>query len=85
MLPQYAFMAWTGTYLSHARYMPCPSRCNEVAMRCEAPVIQISACCCLPGPHIQPPHHSALHPPQSVSPTHHASFVYRDNKGEGHF
>ena len=51
----------------------------------EDPVIQISACCYLPGPHIQPPHHSALQPPQSASPAHHASFVYRDNNGEGHF
>jgi len=36
------------------------------------------------GPRIQPPHHSALQPPQSASPTHHSSFVYRDNNG-GHF
>ena len=51
------------SYLSYARYIPHPSRrCNEVAMQCEAPVIQISACCYLPGPHIQPPHHSALQP-----------------------
>ena len=71
--------------LSHARYMPRPSRrCNEVVRQCEAPVIQISACCYLPGPNIQPPHHSVLQHPQSASPAHHASFVYRDNNG-GHF
>ena len=60
-------------------HMPHPSRrCNEVAIQCEASVIQISACCYFPGPHIQPPHHSALRPPQSASTTHHAAFVYRD-------
>jgi hypothetical protein len=86
LFPPYAFMAWTGpfSHLSHARYMPRPS-CNEVAIQCEATVIRISASCFLPGPHIQPPHHSALQPPQSASPTHHASFVYRDNIGEGNF
>ena len=55
--------SWLGQglffYLSHARCMPCPSR-NEVAMQCEASVIQISASCYLLGPHIHPPHHSAL-------------------------
>jgi hypothetical protein len=72
----YVIIPWTGTisHLSHARYMPRPSR-NKVAMQFEAPVILISACCYLPDPHIQPPHHSALPP----------SFVYRDNNGEGHF
>ena len=62
------------SHLSHARYMPRPPR-NEVAMECEAPVIQISACCYLPSPHIQPPHHSGLQPPQSASPAHHGSFI----------
>lgn len=63
------------SHLSHARYMPRPPRRNEVAMQCEAPVIQISACCYLPSPHIQPPHHSGLQPPQSASPAHHGSFT----------
>jgi len=38
-----------------------------------------------PGPHIQQPHRSALLPPPYTSPTHHASCVYRDNNGVGHF
>jgi hypothetical protein len=50
-------------FFSYARYMPSPSRHNDVHIQCEAPVIQISACCYLPGPYIQPPHHSALQPP----------------------
>ena len=45
--------SWRGqglfSHRSHARYMPRPSRRNEVAMQCEAPVIQISACCYLPA------------------------------------
>jgi hypothetical protein len=60
------------SHLSYARYMQRPSR-NEVAKKCEAPVIQISACCYLPGLHIQPPHHSALQAPHSASPAHHVS------------
>ena len=55
-------------HLSHGRYMSRPSS-NEVAMQCEAPIIQISACCYLSGPHIQPPHHSALQPPLLARPT----------------
>jgi hypothetical protein len=49
-------------------HMPRPSRRNEVAMQCEAPVIQISAYY-LPGPHIRPPHHSAVQPPLLALPT----------------
>jgi len=59
--------------LSHARFMPRPSRYNEVVIYCEDPVIQSSACCYIPGPHIQPPHQSALQHPHSASPAHHAS------------
>jgi hypothetical protein len=79
-------MAWTGTFshLSHARYIPRPSR-NEFAMRCEASVIPSSACCYFPGPHIQPPHRSALQPPHSVSMAHHASLFIVINNGEGQF
>ena len=74
------------SHLSLACYMPRPSRRrNEVAMQCEAPIIQIFACCYLPGPHIQPPHHSTLQPPQSASPTHQTSFACRDNNREWHF
>jgi hypothetical protein len=65
--------SWRGQglfpHLSHARYMPRPLRRNDVAMKCEAPVIQISACGYLPGPHIQPPHHSALLPLLLARPT----------------
>ena len=74
------------SHLSHARYMPRPSTRNEVAMQCETPVIQSSACCYLPGPHIQPPHHSVLQPAHSASPAHHASlFIVITTMGKDSF
>ena len=78
--------SWCGQELFLIFHMRATFRAHHVMrLICSEAPVQMSACCYLPGPHIQRPHLSALQPPLSASPAHHASFVYRENGGHFKF
>ena len=86
LLPPYAFMPWTGTFPIF--YMRATCRAHHV--------MRLLCSVKLPSFKFLPADTSRVHtfsrhtallssPPQSASPTHYASFVYRNKNGDRHF
>jgi len=89
ILPPYAFMPWTGTFF-FIFHMRATYRVHHVVVLmflCSVKLPRFKFLPAAPSPVHTFSRHTALlpRPPLSASPTHHASFVYRENNGEGHF